>query len=178
LKINKKVKKNNNIIFLIGFMGSGKTTLGKSLAEKLNYSFIDSDNWIEKKMNHSVMEIFGKYGEEYFRELEYEFVSFSKSLNKAVIATGGGLPCYNGLINELVKIGLVIYLKASDKTLNERLKNDKSRPLLSTSNSEEKAIVISKKLSEREISYNLAHFTIDATKTTQEQINEIQCHLI
>ena len=94
-------------------MGSGKTTLGKALSEKLNYLFIDSDYWIEQKMNLSVMEIFEKYGEECFRELELDFVEFSKSLKKVVIATGGGLPCYNELISELVEIGTVIYLKAS-----------------------------------------------------------------
>lgn len=159
-------------------MGSGKTTLGKALSEKLNYSFIDSDDWIEQKKNLSVMEIFEKYGEECFRELELDFVEFSKSLKKVVIATGGGLPCYNDLISELAEIGTVIYLKASENTLFNRLKDDKSRPLLVNSNSEEKSIFISKKLSEREIIYKKADFTIDAAKSKQEQIKEIQCHLI
>ena len=159
-------------------MGSGKTTLGKALSEKLNYSFIDSDDWIEQKKNLSVMEIFEKYGEECFRELELDFVEFSKSLKKVVIATGGGLPCYNDLISELAEIGTVIYLKASENILFNRLKDDKSRPLLVNSNSEEKSIFISKKLSVREITYKKADFTIDAANSIQEQIKEIQCHLI
>ena len=172
-----KIKKNNSIIFLIGFMGSGKTTLGKALSEKLNYSFIDSDNWIEQNEHLTVSKMFEVLGEEKFRELELNFIEHSKKLNNVVIATGGGLPCNNSLIDSLLKIGKVFYLKTSEEVLLNRLENDVYRPLISGLNSDEKYLFISKKLKEREKFYNQADIIIDATKSIKELTNQIQCQL-
>ena len=159
-------------------MGSGKTTLGKFLAEKKKYSFLDSDEWIEKNEHLSVSQIFELKGEDKFRTLEKDFIEFSKTLNNVVIAAGGGLPCYNKLMNEILKIGTVIYLKATPKVLFDRLKIDDHRPLLRKLNKDEKLKFITNMLSEREQYYHQADFTIDASKSIDEQINEIQCRLI
>lgn len=117
-------------IFLIGFMGSGKSTIGRLLAEQLNYSFIDSDSWIEEKAQLSISEIFADFGEDYFRKLEQEFILQFETDN-TVIACGGGLPCYNNLMHEIKQKGIVIYLNCSAELLVNRLKNEThQRPLI------------------------------------------------
>ncbi len=135
----------NNII-LIGFMGAGKTEIGKILAKKLNYNFIDSDEIIENNEQNTITEIFNLKGENYFRNLEAEFIkSFTVNRlncdcadNKTaavknghfVIATGGGMPCFNGNINLLKDSGTIVYLKARPDTIYERIKEEKHRPVL------------------------------------------------
>ena len=81
-------------IFLIGFMGSGKTTLGKQLAIKLGYQFIDQDSMIEERFKMSVTEIFATYGETRFREAEHEVLLSFENSNNLVVSTGGGAPCF------------------------------------------------------------------------------------
>lgn len=120
----------SSTIILVGFMGSGKTTFGRNLAEKLNYQFIDTDKEIETLVGMSIPTIFEKKGEAYFRQLEREFIKQLKVQN-VVIATGGGLPCFYDNMNYLNKIGVTVYLKYSVEELFERLKNETiSRPLL------------------------------------------------
>src|SRR5436853_6290275 len=82
-------------VFLIGFMGSGKTFLGKQLAQLLNYEFIDLDEWIEQREKKSIAEIFSEDGEEYFRKKESQQLKLLAEKNNAVIATGGGTPCFH-----------------------------------------------------------------------------------
>lgn len=120
----------SSTIILVGFMGSGKTTFGRNLAEKLNYKFIDTDKEIETLVGMSISTIFEKKGEAYFRQLEREYIKQLKVQN-VVIATGGGLPCFYDNMNYLNKIGVTVYLKYSVEELFERLKNETvSRPLL------------------------------------------------
>ncbi len=185
-----------NIIFLIGFMGAGKTEIGKILSKKLNYKFLDSDYEIEKYEKMTISEIFKTKGEEYFRNLETAFiknflkVDYGKNTIKGikgngenvdkireynsrsregnyedgdngdikdikyidindsillkinnisvnnmhyVIATGGGMSCFNDNINLLKDKGSVIYLKARPETIYERIKDEKHRPVLGQS---------------------------------------------
>ena len=82
----------NNIV-LVGFMGAGKTTIGKLLAKSMGFSFIDTDEEIEKEEGMSIAQIFEKKGEEYFRELESDFITNFRQ-SKCIIATGGGMPCH------------------------------------------------------------------------------------
>lgn len=118
-------------IFLIGFMGSGKSTIGALLAERLRIPFIDSDKEIEKQQGKTISEIFTRSGEADFRELEMEFLKRMKSQEPSVIAVGGGLPSIHGAIELMHELGLVIYLNTSLLTLIKRLKNEKqNRPLL------------------------------------------------
>jgi shikimate kinase len=120
----------NNII-LIGFMGSGKTTLGKLLADELNYTFVDSDQYIESMEKKAIPEIFKEDGELYFRKKEKEFLLHAKLLNKSVISAGGGLPCVGDNMDQLNDLGMTIWLDVDELVLVERVKQDlKFRPKL------------------------------------------------
>jgi shikimate kinase len=121
----------NKHIFLIGFMGSGKSTVGALLAERLNLPFLDSDKEIEKKTGKSISTIFSEDGEAAFREMEKEFLVGLKSQEPAVVAVGGGLPTIENALPLMHEIGLVIYLNTSLLTLIKRLRDEKDqRPLL------------------------------------------------
>ena len=174
---NQDIRINHKLIFLIGFMGSGKSTLGKNLAETLNYDFIDSDLWIEKEQGISIDSIFSSKGEAFFRELELKFIENLNPFNPTIIATGGGLPCFNGNIEKLKEIGMVIYLKVSPEIIFERIKFDDKRPLLNKQDDHEKIDFIQNKLKERNVFYKKAHFTIDANHSIEIQLTEIKCQL-
>ena len=127
-------------IVLIGFMGSGKSTMGKLIANKLNCPFVDTDHYIEKKEGRSISEIFTDDGEEYFRNLETEIAKellFQKE--KTVIAMGGGTPLKEENRELLRKAdAYVIFLKVTGSQAYERLKEDTQRPLLQVDNPKEK----------------------------------------
>ncbi len=121
----------NQIIYLIGFMGSGKSTTGKELARLLGWSFTDLDNEVEKREGKSIREIFAQNGEDYFRSLETSVLRDLKESTNAVISTGGGTPCHSGNMDFMLEHGLTIYLKMTPPELRERL-NDTTgeRPLI------------------------------------------------
>lgn len=125
-------------IVLIGYMGSGKTTIGKRLAKQLGYQFIDTDEYIEQKIKKSVKDIFANEGEEYFRSIETETIKELLGVTQCVLSTGGGLPLRKENPRILQKIGKVYYLSANETTIIERLKGDTTRPLLQGSNVKEK----------------------------------------
>ena len=121
-------------LYLLGFMGTGKTTLGRRLASILNFKFLDSDLEIEKKCAMSVSDIFKKYGEEYFRSLERDFIENGHPPYGCVVACGGGLVCRDGM-PELVKskgVCVVLFSKADE--ILERVSKNKNRPLLDVEN--------------------------------------------
>lgn len=129
---------NDNII-LIGFMGSGKSSVGHWMAENVNMSFLDTDNYIEEKENCSIQQIFKEKGEEYFRNLETKTLKdLQQKLSNTVISVGGGIPVKKENRELLKKLGTVVYLRASKETLIKRLKNDNTRPLLAGGNIEQK----------------------------------------
>jgi shikimate kinase len=118
-------------IILIGFMGSGKTSVGDRLAKKLSYRFCDTDQLLEKKERDTIRNIFAVRGEEYFRIKETELLTeLLPELNHAVLSTGGGLPLREQNARLLKELGFVVYLKTSKETILQRLAGDKSRPLL------------------------------------------------
>jgi shikimate kinase len=124
------MNKGTNLIFLCGFMGSGKTTVGKRLAEYLGYAFVDTDHEIEKKENKSVREIFEKKGEGYFRQCERDVITgLVPSQTKTVVALGGGLLMDQKNLELVCQSGYLIYLKTDLSTVTERLKYDTARPL-------------------------------------------------
>ncbi len=129
---------NNNIV-LIGFMGSGKTTFGKWISRKHEYTFCDTDEYIENKENTTINDIFATKGEEAFRDMETEAVKeYAASLEKSVVSVGGGLPLRKINRDILRDIGMVVYLKASEDELCKRLNKDNTRPLLKGGNLKEK----------------------------------------
>ena len=121
--------KGNNII-LIGFMGCGKSTVGKKLADALSYEFRDTDAMIEEIYQKTISRMFEEDGEEAFRIAETELLrSLESSANGMVLATGGGMPMRGENVAYLHKIGTVIFLEAGIETILERLQNDTGRPL-------------------------------------------------
>ena len=158
-------------IFLIGYMGSGKTTLGKKLANKLDLPFIDTDEEIVKQIGMSITEYFGEHGEAAFRELEREQLhKFADSY--AVISTGGGAPCFFDNMDWIKANGYAVYLQMSPKALFDRLSQSKlhKRPILIGKSPEELRVFIEEKLTEREPYYSQAHLTIDQLNTTVEAL--------
>ena len=164
-------------IVLLGYMGSGKTTIGKVLADKLGYVFSDLDALIEKEEMMSVAQIFSKKGEIYFRNTESRLLKrLVKSKDKLVIATGGGTPCYGDTINFLTSEDecLSIYLKASLDVLTQRLFIEKKfRPLIAHIESEIALNdFIRKHLFERSFYYNQAEIIIDTERDSIQSIVE------
>ncbi len=159
-------------IALVGMMGSGKTTIGKLLVEKLKcFSFVDTDELIIKSQNLQICDIFDKFGENYFRKKEEEVLFSILQSDNNIISTGGGIVLSKINLNLLKQKTLMIYLSADAHNLYLRVKNDNSRPLLQSGNAEEK---ISNLLMQRKPLYEQAHFTIDTTnKSTDIIVNEI-----
>ena len=118
-------------IVLIGYMGSGKSTIGEKTARSLGMEFLDTDVLIEQQEGMTISELFAQKGEAYFRQKETEVIKeLKKEKKKMVLATGGGLPMKEENQVLLKELGRVVYLKASVDTLVERLKEDTTRPLL------------------------------------------------
>lgn len=161
-------------IFIIGYMGSGKSSFGKKLALKLNHTFIDLDKYIETQSQLSIPEIFEKKGEVHFRELEHEALKMIICENNVVIATGGGTPCYYNNMELMQKNGISIYLQSPIELLLNRLKKSKKeRPLLQEMNDEELKEFVQQSLQKREVFYLKANYIIDAKNASPEQLANI-----
>jgi shikimate kinase len=158
-------------IFLVGFMGAGKTTLAKKLASKLGYTWLDTDQEIEKKEGRKVSEIFEVRGEAYFRALEKQFVDDLISNQQIVIATGGGLPCFNDNMSKLNKLGTTIYLERTPKELFQRVKQaTNSRPLITHKSDEELLEYIETTMEKRREIYLQSTIIADRFSQTPEKI--------
>ena len=130
----KQTNASNPNLYLLGFMGTGKSVLGKRLAYRLGYRFIDSDFEIEKKYGMPIKEIFATMGEEKFRQMEREFIESGHPTSNCVVSCGGGL-CCRGDMPELVKSkGVSVVLFSTPEEILERTSRNKSRPLLNVEN--------------------------------------------
>lgn len=138
-------------IVLIGFMGSGKTSVGKKLSMTLKREFIDMDDFIENKEGMSINDIFSTKGEAYFRGLERELCKRFSQPKSKIIATGGGVIKNGENVANLKKGGIIIYLRSNPKSIAHNLRYDNTRPLLAGGNKEEK---IAELMAEREPTYN------------------------
>ncbi|MCM1317407.1 MAG: shikimate kinase [Bacteroides sp.] len=160
-------------IFLIGFMCSGKTTLGQALARRLGMRFIDLDQAIEERAGMSVAEIFHTLGEDRFRSLEAEAVDEMCRLTDTIVATGGGTPCRPGMMQRLNAAGLTVALHAAPGRLYPRLMlGRQSRPLLAEARDEEALRgIVEPLLSERQQFYDMAAVRFDSSLLeTEEEI--------
>jgi shikimate kinase len=150
-------------IYLIGFMGSGKSTMGRTLAKKLGWTFVDIDKRIEARAGMTIPEIFSVHGEEWFRNVESEVLRSFGSLSSAVISTGGGAPCHGDNMDFMLETGLTIYLKMSAEQLKRRLADSSGeRPLLKGLTGDKLLEYIKNKLAEREKWYGRAAITVDS----------------
>ncbi len=176
------------IIFLVGFMGSGKSHDGKLLSEELGLPFIDLDKWIEEKEGATISTIFSTKGEAYFRSREREAIKevyqsiSDKSKNtpgfsgfKGIVATGGGAPCFFDNMDWMNQHGVTIWLDLPVEIIVDRLKNEKSkRPLLADKNDDELKAFIAAKLNERSSFYALAAIRIKEIPNTDLLIQKIK----
>jgi len=154
-------------IFLLGMPGSGKSTIGKLVAAKINYPFVDLDKLIEKKEQQSISEIFEMRGEKTFRELETEALTkLIQGEGSLVISCGGGTPCFHENMELMNKSGLTVYIDVPEATLVERTKRNKSRPLLQNDH----ATKIKQLLDERAVFYNKAKYIVPSAGDESMQI--------
>jgi len=168
-------------IILLGYMGSGKSTIAKLLAKSISIFPLDLDKIIEKKENSSVKKIFSDKGEIYFRKLENQILSeLIHNQDSFILSLGGGTPCYSNNHKFLNGDNVIsIYLNASVETLYERLLHSKSdRPLIADKNPSEMKEFIAKNLFDRSYYYNQAQYKITVDeKSTDEIIAEIEAIL-
>ncbi len=169
-------------IVLVGYMGSGKTTVGEILAKKLNATFIDLDKNIEENTGKSIPEIFSEKGEIFFRKKENEcLLDVLNTPNNFILSTGGGTPCYGNNMNQILEATKnVFYLKVSIPELVQRLSNEKdSRPLVKSISDEELPDFIGKHLFERSFYYMQAHHVIESkNRNASEMVDEIEALLV
>lgn len=149
-------------VFLLGFMGSGKTYWGKRLAERLERPFLDLDSMVEEKAGKSIASIFSNLGESGFRNLEREVLHAVLQYPAAIVATGGGTPCFFDNLDWINAHGKSIYLKTPASVLAERLKQETGiRPLLSGIQATDLQIFIAEKVMEREPFYLQAQYILE-----------------
>lgn len=161
-------------IFLIGFMGSGKSTLGKKIARALHYEFSDLDNYIESVAAQSISSIFETQGEDYFRKLETACLQNYSSQKNLVIATGGGTPCFNNNMELMLQEGCCVYIKMPEGALYQRLyQATPKRPLLAGKSEEELKEFIRLKMLEREPVYLKSHIVIDGMSLSTASLTGI-----
>jgi shikimate kinase len=147
-------------IVLIGFMATGKSTLGKALAKRLNWEYLDTDKLIEQKAGCSIPRIFAEKGESYFRQLEASVAKELASAEKKVIATGGGFPLNPENIHQLRPSSLIVCLTAAPEVIYQRAARDTNRPLLQV---EDPLAKIKQLLAERASCYANADLAIDTS---------------
>ena len=169
-------------IILIGYMGSGKTTVGKALSKDTGMMFYDLDWYIESRMHKTVSQLFAERGEEGFRKIEYNMLHEVAEFEDVIISCGGGTPCFFDNIDYLNRQGDVVYLKATPETLYKHLLMAKvERPLLKGKSPDELIAYITQHLKEREPFYSRARHTIDVTvldeydkiKVTVQQLKDM-----
>lgn len=149
-------------IILIGYMGSGKTTLGKALSKETGLMFYDLDWYIESRMRKTISELFAEKGEEGFRKVEYNMLHEVAEFEDVIISCGGGTPCFFDNMDYLNQQGDVVYLKATPETLYKHLQMARvERPLLKGKSQEELIDYITTHLQEREPYYQQARYQLD-----------------
>jgi shikimate kinase len=169
-------------IILIGYMGAGKTTVGKALSKELGITFYDLDWYIESRMRKTVSEIFAERGEEGFRKIEYNMLHEVAEFEDVIISCGGGTPCFFDNMDYMNQQGLVVYLKAEPEVLYKHLQMARvERPLIKGKSKEELLTFIREQLEKREPFYSKARYTLDVSlmdnydkiKITIEKIKEL-----
>lgn len=169
-------------IVLIGYMGSGKTTVGRALAKEIGMPFYDLDWYIESRMRKKISQIFAERGEEGFRKIECNMLHEVAEFEDVVISCGGGTPCFFDNIDYLNQQALVVYLRCEPEVLHKHLLMGKGdRPLLKGKTPDELITFIRQQLESREPYYNKARYTLDVSlmdntekiKITIEKLREL-----
>jgi shikimate kinase len=166
-------------IYLVGYMGSGKSTLGKSLAGAFGIRWIDLDDEFERKFKISISDFFSKYGEKTFRELEHKILADISVLPDLVVSTGGGMPCFDDNMQLMNETGITVYLKATPELIISRIDPaSRVRPIFRKMQGENLMEKITLHLLSREPYYEQSHITIDASRPDSAEIkNMITDHI-
>ncbi|MBN2697484.1 MAG: shikimate kinase [Bacteroidales bacterium] len=160
-------------IFLTGFMGSGKTTLGRKLAKKLGYKFIDMDRYISGISGMTIPGIFSEYGEELFRKWESDVLKEIIKEEQVVVATGGGAPCHHDNMELMNQNGLTLYLRLTPESIRDRLVRSRNeRPLIKGKSGKELLVYITELLQKREKDYMQSGLVVDGINPDVEQLVE------
>lgn len=161
-------------IFLLGFMGSGKTYWGSRWAANYALPFVDLDDLVEQKENKTIAKIFEQNGEEYFRQVESECLKKFPGDGSFIMSCGGGAPCFNNNMQWMNEHGTTVYLSASPQSLYNRVLEEKDkRPLVAGLAETELLSFIEKKLKEREPVYRQAKFILPAEELTIESLRSL-----
>ena len=163
-------------LFLIGYMGCGKSTLGKRLAKRANFEFVDMDSLIEQREGAPVADIFHYAGEEYFRKTERAIIEeLGDAEGNYVISTGGGVPAWGDNMERMNVIGNTVYLRRTAQQIASRLSphGRQKRPKLRGLNDEELVEFMTKNMAEREPFYSKATHIIECSSYSDEEIIEI-----
>jgi shikimate kinase len=159
-------------LYLVGFMGTGKTTVGRAVAARLGFAFVDSDHEIERRCGREIPEIFAAEGEAAFRRMERDFVEGGHASSRTVVACGGGLVVQPGMAAALRRRGVVVCLHASVATILARTARRKNRPLLAVADPEDR---IRKLFAERDPIYRRAGTLI---LTDRRPVREVVAHVV
>lgn len=163
-----------NRIYLLGFMGAGKTTVGKALAKQLNWTFLDLDHYIESVSGQTVSEIFSEEGEGAFRNRERQALEDTFRMERVVVATGGGCPCFLDNMDAIRARGFAVFLDCVPADLARRLRGQRhDRPLLSDLEDGELENFISNLLHQRRPVYLTADLVVDAGRNVSTVVNDL-----
>lgn len=165
--------------YLVGYMGSGKTTYGKLMAKELDMTFIDLDVFLESKEQKTISQIFDEVGEEGFRKMEKEALREASEQDKVIIATGGGTPCHFDNMEFMNLKGQTIYLRTSVRELRDRLKMSKTkRPLIVGKDLRELEDYIADSLEKRELYYLKSKYILDTDDLNPNNLKSSFAELI
>ena len=149
-------------IFLIGYMGVGKTTIGKLLSAEMNMEFIDLDKYIENRYRKTIQELFDKKGESGFRKIEREMLHEIATFQNVLISTGGGTPCFYDNMTYMNNMGITVYVKASvDQLVSRLLASKNTRPLIQNKSPHELKEFVAQHLEERQSYYSQANIIFE-----------------
>jgi shikimate kinase len=164
----------NKIVYIIGFMGSGKSTAGRKLALSLGWKFIDLDRKIEEFAGKTIPDIFEQDGESHFRMIESEILQKVGSFTETIVSTGGGTPCHDDNMEYMLSTGLTVYLKMTPEQLARRLqKSSGERPLIKNVPDEHLETFIEKMLTKREKWYGRASLIVDGMSVDYSLLNNL-----
>lgn len=150
-------------IYLVGYMYSGKTTIGRQLAQRLGLKFVDTDQLFEQKYRLTIPLFLAKYDQALFRKLEGHILRSTAEMNDVVVATGGGTPCYEGGMEWMMEQGLTVHIKIDvEGALLRHSRSQHTRPLLQNMSEEERRKFVEKQIGERMVYYAMAQYEVDA----------------
>lgn len=163
------------MIFVVGYAGSGKSSMGRRLARRLNMGFVDTDRLVEQMVGASIADIFHYEGEEYFRNAEREAIEHVvASHDDVIVATGGGLPTWRDNMPWMKRHGFVVYLRRRAEQIIARMSahGRERRPLFSGKSDEELLDFMHTQMAQREAYYAQAHLAVDCTSLSDEKVIE------